>query len=63
MINGGLLEEVHWVLHTEDQNDIAWLLDLIKTHEMDDYYKVFHDEQVLQHGKGTVHSLLLPGFC
>lgn len=58
-VNNGFLDEVHFIVHTEDQTDIAWLEDLVATDRMEPYYKVMHDDQDLDGGSvwGTFPNL------
>lgn len=50
-VNGGFLDEVHFVIHTADQTDVAWLEDLVKTSGMEKHYKLIYDDQKLRGGK------------
>ncbi|KAI4209179.1 MAG: hypothetical protein LQ351_007854 [Letrouitia transgressa] len=50
--NGGWLDEVHWVVNTDKKDDIKWLDELVKTHEL--YKKITIPELGYNHIWSTV---------
>lgn len=50
-VNGGWLDEVRFVMHTDVTADIDFLEDLVKQDDLEDYYKIMYEDYST---KGTV---------
>lgn len=49
-MNGGLLDEVRFSVHTTSEADIVWLEDLVKEHALEEQYILVHEAQTAREG-------------
>lgn len=61
-VNGGLLDEIHFLLHTDDQQDKEWLKNLIEKHGLEEYYKLKAENTDGAWSKWTTFQTLYKNF-